>query len=64
MDLYKRYVDDIVIVIPPITKGWQYDTGKSIMVYSKEREESDNCSENKRTANTLISIANPLEKAL
>ena len=32
IDIYKRYLDDIFTVAPPINQGWEYDNKLNIMV--------------------------------
>ena len=37
MDLYKRYVDDMTIVMRAIGKGWSYNKKKKILEYSDQQ---------------------------
>ena len=36
IDMYKRYVDDQIDTLPPITPGWRYSTAMKRMVNTKE----------------------------
>ena len=61
LDLYRRYVDDMVIVIRPISLGWRYKDG--ILQYSKEFANEDrDLSDTERTSRILASIANSINK--
>ena len=57
MLVYRRYVDDTVILCNVINNGWSYDKNKNEMVYS---EVSDELDDEVRTMNILSEIANSI----
>ena len=61
LDMYKRYVDDIMIICPPVTPGWNYSNVSDIMTY--KIEETENTDES-RSAKVLSDIANSLDPEL
>ena len=61
LEIYKRYVDDDLIVCPPIIPGWYYDKKSNLMIYSKDLANSDTDESDVRTAKVLNQIANKLE---
>ena len=61
IELYKRYVDDDLIICPPINPGWRYCVKDNTMKYSAELAMSDTDSPSLRTAKILNMIANTLE---
>ena len=61
-ELYARYIDDVVTALNTINKGWDYKSTKGKMVFTKEMEKSDTRSEEERTAEVLVKIANSLHK--
>ena len=61
VDMYKRYVDDITGVCPPINAGWKYCTEKKTMIYSVDTARTDTNYPAIRTAKILNMIANTLE---
>ena len=61
IELYKRYVDDDLIICPPINPGWRYCVIDNTMKYSAELAMSDTDSPSLRTAKILNMIANTLE---
>ena len=60
IDLYKRYVDD-VIICPPINPGWWFCDKSKVMKFSRDLALSDMDSPITRTAKILNKIANTLE---
>ena len=62
VDLYKRYVDDTIQVVPPINPGWDYCLESKIMVFDPEKAKSDTDQPAVRTAKVLQEIANSLER--
>ena len=61
IDMYGRYVDDILKALPPINRGWDYDTKTNKMTYSDTNEHRDIEEPTARTARILHKIANSLE---
>ena len=39
--LYSRYVDDTVIALEAIQKGWRYCSKKDLMIFDKRLSETD-----------------------
>ena len=60
VSLYVRYVDDIVICLPRITKGWRYDVKKKELVFSLEHPYSD-MEDDLRSFSVLKDIADTLD---
>jgi hypothetical protein len=60
IDLYKRYVDDITIVMSSIKKGWRFNPNTDTMEHSEDLANSDNDSDEVRTFKILQSIANSI----
>ena len=61
LEIYKRYVDDNLIVCPPIIPVWSYDKKSNIMIYSKDLADKDTDEPDMRTAKILNQVANKLE---
>ena len=61
LDLYKRYVDDDLIICAPINPGWYFCLSDRIMKFDSDLADSDNDSPSVRTAKVLNTIANSLE---
>ena len=61
VDLYRRYVDDTVQVVPPINPGWDYCLKSKIMIYDHEKAIADTDQPAVRMAKVLQKIANSLE---
>ena len=63
--LYKRYVDNIFNVMRPINPGFQYDSKREKLYFSRERELEDiHKSETQMTAEIMASIANSINPAI
>ena len=62
--LYCGYVDDVVCVVKAINKGWQHNPNTNKMEYCSKRASEDTRSDEARTAETLSSIANTLDKEI
>ena len=62
MDLYRRYVDDMLIVMRAVGRGWSYNRKKNILEYSPNniREEPDSA----RTARVIAEVANSIEDGI
>ena len=58
--LYKRYVDDIVIVLRAIDQGWYFDIGTSKFIFNPDQEYS-RMEADLRTFVILRDIANQLD---
>ena len=58
--MYARYVDDIVMALNVINKGWLYNKKKNVLQFSKELLENDNRDKERRTAETIVEIANSI----
>ena len=39
--MFSRYVDDMILVMRALGKGWRYDSKKGILVFDRELERSD-----------------------
>ena len=61
LKMYKRYVDDIQIIILGLNKGWFYDKITDKMMYNKDH---NNCNQQEdfRTFNELLAIGNSIDK--
>lgn len=59
-DMYSRYVDDMVIVMRAIGKGWKYDVRESKLVFDSNLEKFDNLSGTKRSARLIAQIADSI----
>lgn len=57
LKLYKRYVDDISIVLNSINKGWRYDVRTNSMLHT---DDIDDRSPQQRTFSILCEIANSI----
>ena len=62
VDLYGRYVDDVITALNTINRGWDYNPISNKMEYSKELDEKDTRSDDERIAETMVKITNSLEK--
>jgi hypothetical protein len=62
LDLYKRYVDDIVIVLNTIANGWWFSEESKAMAYDKDRVDLD--SDELRTFKILQAIANTIHEEI
>ena len=59
--MYCRYVDDTVIVLQSINKGWYYSTLTKRMVFDKDLEDNDTRSSSERTTDIMATIANEIQ---
>ena len=59
LEIYKRYVNDILLVTRNINKGWHFDGKK--MVFSEAVARDDTRTDEERTAEIIVAIANTLE---
>ena len=59
-DMYSRYVDDMILVMRAIGKGWKFDSEKGISIFDSTLELMDTRSPTERTANLIASIANTI----
>ena len=41
VDLYTRYVDDQLEALPPISPGWDFNTGTRTLEFSQTRADTD-----------------------
>ena len=61
MDLYKRYVDDMTIVMRAIGKGWSYNRKKKILEYSDQQYLKDlSLTPTQKTAAVMVEISNAI----
>ena len=61
IDLYKRYVDDMVVLMRAIGKGWTFDRKKNILTYSLTQAKKDcNLTPTQKTTSVLMEIANKI----
>ena len=58
-DMYKRYVDDQVIVMRAIGRGWKYEKDK--LIYDKSLELNDMRTDTERTSQIVAQIANSID---
>ena len=56
VDLYGRYVDDVITALNTINRGWDYNPISNKMEYSKELDEKDTRSDDERTGLTRPSF--------
>ena len=61
LDLYKRYVDDDLVICAPINPGWKFCSSKKVMKFDRDLANNDSDSPSVRTAKVLNLIANSLE---
>ena len=59
-DMYSRYVDDMVIVMRAVSKGWSYDMRRNKLIYDSDLEKNDNMSGTERSAKLISQIANSI----
>ena len=65
LDLYRRYVDDMVVVCRPIGLGWRFNNIRGILEYNEKHVEEDkNLSDTERTARVMASIANSINNQI
>ena len=65
IDLYRRYVDDMVVVARAIGLGWSFNKKKGIMEYDSNNAERDaELSDTERTAKVLAEIANSIHSQI
>ena len=62
--MYKRYVDDQVDTLPPVTAGWSYNIKLKKMEYSEFEARCDIDTPALRTAKVLQCIANSIEECI
>ena len=60
VDLYLRYVDDIVIILKSINPGWSYCKKKDRLTYTENRE--DGRQPDQKTFDILREVANTLDQ--
>ena len=60
VDLYKRYVDDTLVILRSIRKGWKFCKRKKKMVF--DPDEDDEMEDDARTFSVLRDIANEVDK--
>ena len=61
--IYKRYVDDITLVLNRITPGWRINKSGDKMIFNKDLVEADMLVEDDiRTMNILLEIANSISE--
>ena len=61
-ELYARYVDDILVSLNVINKGWRFDGDAGKLVFSEDKAKVDTRTGMERTAQILVDIANSLDK--
>ena len=61
IDLYKRYVDDILVILDSLSIGWKFDKRKKTMVYNPEISSTEQ-EPDSFTMNVLLDIANTLDQ--
>ena len=59
VELYRRYVDDILVFLHPVRRVWIYDPVKNKMEYMAESNQSE-CEE-VRAMDVLMNIANSID---
>ena len=62
MELYRRYIDDIMVPLHPIRNGWKCDKLKNKMIYVPNN--LDNLDDQSRMMNILHEIADYIEKEI
>ena len=63
LDVYKRYVDDITVVRPPLNPGWHYSVEQRKMCWSQE-EASKGEAADVRSMAAIVAVANTLDPNL
>ena len=58
LQLYRRYVDDIILLMNPIRNGWRYDRNRNLLTYSKTM---DNVEDESRTMEILRQVADSID---
>ena len=58
--MYRRYVDDILVCLDPLRKGWEYNKVKNKMEYKENVITND--SDEKRTMKTLMEVADSIDQ--
>ena len=58
LDLYSRYVDDMVLVTRAIGKGWFWDKSKKLKWSVEHYDQDKDVSDDEKTAKILSDIAN------
>ena len=61
IDLYKRYVDDILIILKEISPGWYFCTQANVMKFDKNHPTASMLPD-ARTFSILCALSNTLEK--
>ena len=61
IDLYKRYVDDILFILDSLSYGWKFDKKRKIMVFDPLNVSTEQDPDS-FTMNILLDIANTLDK--
>ena len=65
IDLYRRYVDDMILVMRPISPGWRYEEKRGKLEFNKDWEKEDmEKSESQRTSEVMSTIANSINDNL
>ena len=64
LDSYSRYVDDQLLIMRTIGKGWSYNSRTRRMEFSKLLEQSCTLSDSERTARVIAEIANSLDEGI
>ena len=63
IDMYKRYLDDMFLVMRSVNPGWRYNARRGKLVFSREDELKDkDKSETQRSAELMASIANSINE--
>ena len=61
MEMYKRYVDNIILIVRSLSKGWYYSKETKQMCYSENRDGPE-MPDDARTMLCLTEIANELDR--
>ena len=64
IDMYGRYVDDVVTALYSINSGWDYNPASNRMEFCKEKESNDTRTKEARTAEIMVKIANSLDQGI
>ena len=63
-DLQSRYVDDMLIVMRAVGKGWKFDCKRGILVFDSELERTCSLSPTERSAKLIADIANSINNQI
>ena len=61
--LYDRYVDDLTVILPPISQGWYFCRQTKKLKFSQQHENWEQ-PQDQRTFNILRSMADTIDKNL